>query len=275
LKLRKVVLGGDDNDTLRAMMNLAGTYRDQGRLEDAADLMMEVSELRRKVLGKEHPDTLRTKMNLAVTYRLQGRREDAVELQEKVLRSMKRVLGDEHPDTLRGKASLAATYWNHGQWNAAAELDEKVLESSMRVLGEDHPDTLVTRVNLGNIYKHQGRMDDSIRLLEGGVEGMKRISHPNMLWAMECLAEAYTRERREPRTEDLHTTAESIIEPECEYLGPQAFVQEGVFHADDIAPQALNNTVSVTQAESSTVIHDIAASFSFNFRTGCFEILCV
>src|SRR5206468_10163218 len=48
-----------------AMNNLANSYADAGRRDDALKLREQVLELRRKVLGPEHPDTLDTMAQLA------------------------------------------------------------------------------------------------------------------------------------------------------------------------------------------------------------------
>ena len=57
------VLGKEHPDTLKAMLNLAGTLYAQGDLAGARKL--QVLAASRRVLGKEHPDTLRAMNNLA------------------------------------------------------------------------------------------------------------------------------------------------------------------------------------------------------------------
>ena len=47
------------------MHNLASTYNEQGRTEEAEKLLLQVVELRKRVLGVEHPDTLVTMCTLA------------------------------------------------------------------------------------------------------------------------------------------------------------------------------------------------------------------
>ena len=84
------------------MANLAVTYWNQGRWDEAAGLQEKVLEARSRLLGKEHPDTLRAMANLAGTYRNQGRWDEAAGLEEKVLEATIRLLGKEHPDTLSG-----------------------------------------------------------------------------------------------------------------------------------------------------------------------------
>ena len=51
-------------DTLDSMANLTLTYRDQGRWEEAEELLLQVMETRSRMLGDEHPDTLSGMVNL-------------------------------------------------------------------------------------------------------------------------------------------------------------------------------------------------------------------
>lgn len=67
------------------MANLASTYRNQGRWNEAERLEVEVVELRRKMLGAEHPDTLTSSNDLALIYLEQGRFVEAEELRSQAL----------------------------------------------------------------------------------------------------------------------------------------------------------------------------------------------
>jgi Flp pilus assembly protein TadD len=78
LRLRREKLGADHPDTLRAMQNLAISYSDTGRLEEALGIREEVLRLRREKLGADHPDTLSAMNNLASTLNAGGRLPDAV-----------------------------------------------------------------------------------------------------------------------------------------------------------------------------------------------------
>jgi hypothetical protein len=50
------------------MANLASTYWNQGRWDEAEQLGVQVMETRTRVLGAEHPSTLTSMANLARTY---------------------------------------------------------------------------------------------------------------------------------------------------------------------------------------------------------------
>jgi hypothetical protein len=50
------------------MANLASTYWNQGKWNEAEQLEVQVMDMRKKLLGAEHPDTLTSMANLASTY---------------------------------------------------------------------------------------------------------------------------------------------------------------------------------------------------------------
>jgi Tetratricopeptide repeat len=61
IDIRKKLLGEEHPDTLSSMENLASTYRNQGRWNDAEQLKDQVMDMRKKLLGEEHqehPDTV-------------------------------------------------------------------------------------------------------------------------------------------------------------------------------------------------------------------------
>jgi putative hemolysin len=70
MDMRKKLLGAEHPDTLTSMANLASTYGNQGRWNEAEQLEVQVMDMRKKLLGAEHPDTLTSMANLANTYRI-------------------------------------------------------------------------------------------------------------------------------------------------------------------------------------------------------------
>ena len=55
----KKLLGAEHPDTLSGMANLAGTYWNQRRWNEAEQLEVQVMDKRKKLLGAEHLDTCR------------------------------------------------------------------------------------------------------------------------------------------------------------------------------------------------------------------------
>ena len=67
------------------MNNLAGAYRDAGRLDKALPLIEETLKLTKAKLGPDHPDTLISMNNLAQGYQDAGQLDKALPLLEETL----------------------------------------------------------------------------------------------------------------------------------------------------------------------------------------------
>ncbi|KAJ7828322.1 hypothetical protein B0H13DRAFT_1917173 [Mycena leptocephala] len=67
------------------MANLAATYRELGRYQEAESLESIVLEKRKQLLSADHPDTLLAMGNLAATYCELGRSQEAEPLESIVL----------------------------------------------------------------------------------------------------------------------------------------------------------------------------------------------
>jgi hypothetical protein len=89
------------------MNNLASTYWNQGRWEEAEQLGVKVMETSRAKLGADHPSTLTSMNNLALTFSNQERWVEAEELQEQAVDGVKKCYGLQHPHTLTATSTLA------------------------------------------------------------------------------------------------------------------------------------------------------------------------
>ncbi|WP_189136043.1 tetratricopeptide repeat protein, partial [Wenjunlia tyrosinilytica] len=102
-------LGPHHLDTLTARSNLAASYWQAGRTDDAIQLNEQVLDESERILGPHHPDTLTARNNLANSYAQARRTDDAIQLHEQVLDERERILGPHHPDTLTTRNNLAAS----------------------------------------------------------------------------------------------------------------------------------------------------------------------
>jgi tetratricopeptide (TPR) repeat protein len=159
-------LGPGHPETLAALNNLAGAYRDDGKYLQAIALYEQVRDGRIKQLGADHLDTLNTLSNLAGAYEWAGKLSEAIALYEQVRDVQVKRLGDEHPDTLTTLRSLAEAYGYAGKLSQAIALHEQVRDVQVKKWGFDHPETINNLMNLGAIYVHVGRLAEGIALLE-------------------------------------------------------------------------------------------------------------
>ncbi|MEV5084778.1 tetratricopeptide repeat protein, partial [Streptomyces sp. NPDC056159] len=101
------LLGDDHADTLTARGNLAASYWQAGRTDEAIGLLEQVVADCKRLLGNDHPNTIRARGNLAASYQEAGRTSEAIELEERVVADCERLLGNDHPNTLTAHANLA------------------------------------------------------------------------------------------------------------------------------------------------------------------------
>ncbi len=88
------------------MSNLASTYQNWGRWDEAEKLQVEVMHARKVKLGSEHPKTLQVMANLALTYESQERLNEAESLLSHAVHAMQQVMGSEHHITQHYKQIL-------------------------------------------------------------------------------------------------------------------------------------------------------------------------
>ncbi|KAJ6459287.1 hypothetical protein C8R45DRAFT_555544 [Mycena sanguinolenta] len=191
---QRKLYGPDGLGTLRAMNNLANTYRRLDQSEEAEKLQVEVLEKWRRLLGEDDLDTVRAMHNLAATYDQLGRFEDARKLKVIVLGKWRRLLGDDRPDTLDAMHNLALTYHSLEQFKEAAKLYVAVVEKWKQLAGDDHPKTLAAMHSLANTYNALGRFEEAEKLEVVVVEKRKKLlgdSHSATLRTMHNLGRTY------------------------------------------------------------------------------------
>ena len=187
-------LGPHHPDTLASRNNLAGTYRDAGRLDKAIALYEQTLGDSVRVLGSDHPDALTARNTLAGAYRAAGRLDEAIALYEQVFSGRRRVLGPDHRSTLTARDNLADTYWEAGRIDEAITLKEQILADAMRIMGPDSPGASAARLNLAATYRDAGRLDEAIIVHKQILDDVTRImglDHPDTFTARNQLASAY------------------------------------------------------------------------------------
>ena len=118
--------------------NLGNVFREQGRLDAAADCFKNALRLK--------PDHVNACLNLGIVLREQGELEDAAGKFRTVLRL--------RPDFPGAYLHLGNVLKEQGKLDEASGFFRKVLEFK--------PDYVEAHLNLGNVLKEQGRLEDAI-----------------------------------------------------------------------------------------------------------------
>jgi len=140
-------LGAQEDSILITQTNLAMTYGQLGRVEQALQIERDVYARRLKLQGEEDPDTLQAAINYAVSLRLTRCDEEAKALLRKTIPVARRVLGESDQLTLRmrnlyAKALCRDDSATLGDLREAVTMLEEADRTARRVLGGAHPLTV-------------------------------------------------------------------------------------------------------------------------------------
>jgi tetratricopeptide (TPR) repeat protein len=215
------ILGADHPNTLTAMHNLAISYLDAGRPQEALKMEKKVVQLRREKLGADHPDTLNAMHKLAVAYREIGLLEAALPIQEEVLPLRRKKLGADHPDTLITMSDLAVSYSDAGFFDKALAIQEEVLGLRREKLGAEHLYTISAMHNVACSYGRSGRLEKALGM-EVEVLRLRQellgADHPDTLDAMHSLGVLY---QKSGRLVEALVTVEQLLLKRNEKLGAE------------------------------------------------------
>jgi eukaryotic-like serine/threonine-protein kinase len=204
--IRRRVLGGENQQTLKSASLLGWTLSEGGHYPEAEKLQRDTLEIQRRILGPEHLDTLESTQNLASTIENQGHRVEAEKMDREVLAIKQRVLGREHPNTLSAMNSLAGALLVLQRYPEAEKLLRETLEINRRVLGPDHPDTLMLIHNLASAVYQQDRYVDAEKFNREALDIERRVlgpQHPKTLKSMNNLSLILKRAGRSGEAEQM------------------------------------------------------------------------
>jgi tetratricopeptide (TPR) repeat protein len=166
LALSKEYLGPDDTFTFRCMNNLAMSYFDRKRYDEAIGLIKDTLALKTAKLGPHNRSTLTTSNLLANCYNRVGRLPEAIELRKETLGLQSAHLGPEDVETIWTMSNLATDYRKVKRHTDALPLDEQALALRKKVLTPDHPDTLVSMWGVAEDLIGMDRGRDAVPILD-------------------------------------------------------------------------------------------------------------
>ncbi|WP_098011473.1 FxSxx-COOH system tetratricopeptide repeat protein [Streptomyces sp. sk226] len=193
------LLGSDDPDTVSVRANLAASYGQAGRVQEAIGIEEQVVTDSERLLGSDDPDTVTAWANLAASYWQVGRVQEAIGIEEQVVADRERLLGSEHPDTVSARANLAVSYGQVGRVKEAVVIGEQVVADRERLLGSEHPDTLRARANVAMSYGRAGWVEEAVVIGEQVVADGERLlgsEHPDTVTAWANLSALFWRAGR-------------------------------------------------------------------------------
>lgn len=119
---RRDALGEENTQTIFAMSDVADSYRELGRLEEADQLDSRCLSMMERTHGAEDPILMRYQATVASVYRQQAKYGAALEIYESLYPRYCKVLGKENPETLNLAYEFAASLFHTGEKSKASEL---------------------------------------------------------------------------------------------------------------------------------------------------------
>ncbi|MHC4090081.1 MAG: tetratricopeptide repeat protein [Planctomycetota bacterium] len=194
LDLRRDLLGEENPDTLRSLVQLGNLLRESGEESEAEPLLRSGLERMRGVFGAEHPHTLTCARVLAMALYNQEKYDEAEPFFRRTLEVQERVLGPEHRDTLAAMCEWSMSLMlQRGRHDQAEQLVSKAYGISHRALASDDYVTILSEVLWGFVHKERKEYAAGEPLLRAALRKSQRIlgkRHPVTLLALLGLADS-------------------------------------------------------------------------------------
>jgi eukaryotic-like serine/threonine-protein kinase len=168
------LLGPDHLTTLTALGKQAVALFRLNRAEEAADILLAVTDAKRSLLGADHPATARAMVELGGAYYTMGRYEEARRWVSDALVIHEAALGPDHLDVRINRANLALILGNMGEFDEAIAVNEQTIESEIRARGPDHPFVAVLKNNAASMIAKAGRHEEALLAHRSALESWER-----------------------------------------------------------------------------------------------------
>ncbi len=139
---------------------------EEGKFEEAMELLKQLHTAQREALGEKHPDTIQTLGHLAFTHSRAGQYEIALQLLNRVYTLELEVLGGSHRHTLSALEMMADCYRSWGKHEQAAQEYERVYELLCAFYGEEDEDALRIMGEIASFYGDSGNPEKAIEVQE-------------------------------------------------------------------------------------------------------------
>jgi eukaryotic-like serine/threonine-protein kinase len=161
LAMRRQLLGNEDAKVAVTLVELARTYRDRARGDDAEPLLREALAIRRKVHGNVHRETAVSLSDLAHLLRDRGQLAEAEALYRENVSITRKVHVADHPDLATSLTGLAHVLQLRGDYITSEQLYREALSIYAKRLGESHFRAGNTWNNLSHSLRGQGRLAEA------------------------------------------------------------------------------------------------------------------
>jgi len=182
---------GDALDIADSQNRLGALRSEQGRYEEASELMQLALAGFRQALGDRDERVARMLSNLGALHFTAGDFVTAEPLIREALALQVDLLGDQHPEVLANWANLGNLRFRRGDLAEAELLLRRALELGRQIEGENHPHTLRSLNSLAVVLRRRGANKEAAAFLRQALAGRQKVlgaEHPDVARSMNNLA---------------------------------------------------------------------------------------
>lgn len=189
----KGVLSSGQPSIVAAHHTLAVVRLQQGRFEEARELVETTLAIQERTLGKRHPMIAGSLGALSRVHEMLGDHATARSLNERALAILEATLGPNHPATARSLNNLAINVGKAGEFAQARSLLERAISINETHFGPEHGRTRTCLVSLAYMHVGEGNHAEAARICEQVVAINNKVlgpDHPDSTFALNNLASA-------------------------------------------------------------------------------------
>jgi tetratricopeptide (TPR) repeat protein len=207
-------LGGSSPELAASLNDLGRLLHEQGKGDEAQQLLTEALNVRQQVHGPEHANVATTLHNLGRVRREAGDYAEAERLFRASLDIRERSLGHDDPAVAQGLHNLGLTKRAAGDLANAEPLLRQALDIRRRRLGDDHPDTTDSKNALGLLLRDRGNAAAAEPLLRQALDSNRRRlgpQHPYVATTINNLALILRDQGKQEVAEPLYREALDLL----------------------------------------------------------------
>lgn len=198
--------GAENTETITVQNDIGVLRADQGRLDEAEQVLRDALEKSKKVRGLDHFQTLEIVSNLAVILRRQNKNDEAETLCRQAVQAQKKSGSTSDHRYLMLLNNLGSILQQKGNPEEAEQYYRESLDGYVKLYGEKHPATLVSEANLAHLLSESNRIEEAEALLRHNLQLSREVlgdAHASTLTAMNNLGPLLQRKGEYPEAESI------------------------------------------------------------------------
>jgi eukaryotic-like serine/threonine-protein kinase len=187
---------------------------EQGRVQEAEQMMTAVVQRRRELLPLEHPDYSSGLINLANTVFTGGKFAEAEKIYRDALALVRKNRGEENPTMALLLQNIATTIAEQGRPADAKPMYELAAKMRKKLLGENHPSFITSLDSIADMQRLLGNHAEAETLYKESFNLSRKsqgLAHPSSIRSLGYLSSALLEQKK---FSELETLLNDVLTPE-------------------------------------------------------------